>query len=88
VRVRIVINDGVKWHGLTTGFGLVRQFFCGLTGHDDGVKLQRKRMVLECARCGRVTRGWTLDGPEPEPETEQARRRKRSRFLEPARRRS
>jgi len=33
---------------------------CLMMGHDDRVRWARGRMYLECAGCGRETRGWNL----------------------------
>ena len=34
---------------------------CLLFGHDDLVRRAAGRMFLECAECGRETRGWSVD---------------------------
>jgi hypothetical protein len=33
---------------------------CVIFGHDDLVRRGAGRMYLECAQCGRMTRGWTM----------------------------
>ena len=33
---------------------------CLLMGHDDLIRHDFDRIYLECADCGRATRGWTL----------------------------
>jgi hypothetical protein len=33
---------------------------CVIFGHDDLVRRAAGRMYLECAQCGRTTRGWTM----------------------------
>jgi hypothetical protein len=39
---------------------------CVIFGHDDLVRRAAGRMYLECAQCGRMTRGWTM-GEESGP---------------------
>ena len=34
---------------------------CLLFGHDDLVRRVAGRMFMECAECGRETRGWDVD---------------------------
>ena len=38
----------------------VRQFLCGLHGHDTLRHFERGRMSLQCATCGHETAGWDL----------------------------
>jgi hypothetical protein len=76
------------WDTLAQGMAVasrhVRQACCGLTGHEDVLRLQRQRLSLSCSRCGRVTRGWDLTDPTPPPTA----RTERPRYLELARPRS
>ena len=44
----------------------VRQFLCGLHGHDALLHFERGRMSLQCTSCGFETPGWDLrTGKEP-----------------------
>jgi hypothetical protein len=36
------------------------RFKCLIVGHDDFVRRAPNRMYLECAECGRATKGWDL----------------------------
>jgi hypothetical protein len=45
----------------------LRQFICGLHGHDPMLHFDHQRMSLECATCGFETPGWELDGRRPRP---------------------
>jgi hypothetical protein len=47
----------------------VRQFICGLHGHDALLHFEQGRMSLQCTSCGYETPGWDLNGV---PESEQA----------------
>jgi hypothetical protein len=40
-------------------------FKCLMLGHDDRIRRTRERMYLECAECGRETRGWDLTQDQP-----------------------
>jgi hypothetical protein len=43
----------------------VRQFVCGLHGHDALLQFAAGRMFLRCVSCGHETPGWNLDEPSP-----------------------
>ena len=43
----------------------VRQFVCGLHGHDTLVLFEPDRMCLRCVSCGHESRGWCLADPTP-----------------------
>lgn len=43
----------------------VRQFVCGLHGHDTLLQFAADRMFLRCVSCGFETPGWSLDEPPP-----------------------
>jgi len=50
---------------MSTGFferalGQVRQFVCGLHGHDALLHFEQGRMSLQCTSCGYETPGWDL----------------------------
>jgi hypothetical protein len=49
----------------------VRQFVCGLHGHDALLHFEQERMSLQCTSCGFETPGWDLkksaEISEPEP---------------------
>lgn len=40
----------------------VRQFICGLHGHDALLHFEQGRMSLQCTSCGYETPGWDLKG--------------------------
>jgi hypothetical protein len=40
--------------------GRVRQFLCGLHGHDALLHFEHGRMSLQCTSCGYETPGWDL----------------------------
>lgn len=40
--------------------GQVRQFICGLHGHDALLHFEQGRMSLQCTSCGYETPGWDL----------------------------
>ena len=42
----------------------VRQFLCGLHGHDALLHFERGRMSLQCTSCGYETPGWDLRAAE------------------------
>ncbi|MBS1816621.1 MAG: hypothetical protein JSU08_01700 [Acidobacteria bacterium] len=45
----------------TMTFGTrVRQFVCGLHGHDSLLEFGRGRLSLKCVSCGHETPGWDL----------------------------
>ena len=61
-----VISDGY----LERGFWAmvtekVRQFICGLHGHDALLHFETGRMSLQCTSCGYETPGWDLRAEEP-----------------------
>jgi hypothetical protein len=70
------------WRFLRQAIRMVRQSLCAVRGHDDMLHLERMKMSLYCARCGRMTPGWTLDDPTPNLSPE------RTRYLELVRRRT
>jgi hypothetical protein len=45
----------------------VRQFVCGLHGHDALLQFAAGRMFLRCVSCGHETPGWNLDETPPTP---------------------
>lgn len=47
----------------------VRQFLCGLYGHDVLLHFERGRMSLQCTSCGYETPGWDLRTGEEPPQT-------------------
>jgi hypothetical protein len=40
----------------------VRQFLCGLHGHDALLHFEQGRISLQCTSCGYQTPGWDLKG--------------------------
>lgn len=49
----------------------LRQFICGLHGHDALLHFGQGRMSLQCTSCGYETPGWDVNG-EPERTTAKA----------------
>jgi len=43
----------------------LRQFTCGLHGHDRLPVFERKRIYLRCTSCDHETTGWNLDARPP-----------------------
>jgi hypothetical protein len=48
----------------------VRQFVCGLHGHDALLHFEQERISLQCTSCGYETPGWNLKASDVEPEPE------------------
>jgi len=42
--------------------GQIRQFICGLHGHDALLHFERGRISLLCSTCGHETPGWDVKG--------------------------
>ena len=42
--------------------GHVRQFLCGLHGHDALLHFEQGRISLQCTSCGYQTPGWDVNG--------------------------
>ena len=40
-------------------------FACGLTGHDQLLRFEPKRLSLQCMRCGLQTPGWEIRSSHP-----------------------
>jgi hypothetical protein len=54
----------------------VHRFTCGLGGHDLILKIESRRMALQCVSCPYETPGWTLEDkrkPRTQPEVAQWR---------------
>jgi hypothetical protein len=45
----------------------VRQFICGLHGHDALLHYEQGRIALQCTSCGYQTPGWDLKPSVAEP---------------------
>ena len=43
----------------------VRQWMCGLHGHDRLLQFERDRMFLQCVSCGHQSPGWLLTEARP-----------------------
>ena len=54
--------------------GQVRQFFCGLHGHDSLLHFGHGRMSLLCSSCGYETPGWDVKAAPPRRDGVPARR--------------
>ena len=57
---------------LARAVGQVRQFLCGLHGHDALLHFEETRMSLQCTSCGYQTPGWDLTSTQPAARTSQA----------------
>jgi hypothetical protein len=44
----------------TSAFDVVRQFVCGLHGHDALLHFETARLSMRCTTCGYQTPGWDL----------------------------
>ena len=49
----------------------MRQFICGLHGHDALLHFEQARLSLQCTSCGYETPGWDLKSPAPVAAPEQ-----------------
>jgi hypothetical protein len=96
VRVKIVVHDPTwltRWRDESNDIvslvrrGLLRlkQFACGLRGHDYALQASRRRMALHCDWCGHSTVGWEIGEATSKPKAVQS---DRARYLELLRRRS
>jgi hypothetical protein len=52
----------------------MRQFVCGLHGHDALLHFERGRISLLCASCGHESPGWDLSASASQPHEADARR--------------
>jgi len=52
----------------------VRQFLCGLHGHDALLHFEQGRISLQCTSCGYETPGWDVKAAPVRTETPQAAR--------------
>ena len=52
----------------------MRQFICGLHGHDALLHFGQGRMSLQCTSCGHETPGWDINA-EPQPQALRAKPR-------------
>lgn len=43
----------------------LRQFFCGLRGHDSVLHVERRRLMMRCTSCGHDSPGWETGGRRP-----------------------
>jgi hypothetical protein len=50
---------------LTRVFDIVRQFVCGLHGHDSLLHFETARLSMRCTNCGYETSGWDLKPARP-----------------------
>jgi hypothetical protein len=48
-----------------TLFSQMRQFVCGLHGHDTLLHFEGRHVSLVCASCGYESPGWSLPGASP-----------------------
>lgn len=49
-------------------FDIVRQFVCGLHGHDSLLHFETSRLSMRCTTCGYQTHGWDLKPAAPRPQ--------------------
>ena len=43
----------------------MKQWYCGLLGHDALMRFEKSRVCLRCTSCGHETPGWTLTHAAP-----------------------
>lgn len=58
----------------------VRQFLCAIRGHDLFLHFERRRLSVQCARCGWDSPGWTIDRCMSRPHPSEERPRVRGAF--------
>jgi hypothetical protein len=46
----------------------LRQWLCGLSGHDYLRRFERTHLGLRCTKCGHETTGWAIGRPETTPQ--------------------
>jgi hypothetical protein len=56
---------------ITRAFEQVRQFTCGLHGHDALLHFETGRLSMRCTSCGYETPGWDLKRASSTPEVVQ-----------------
>ena len=49
----------------TRAYDVVRQFVCGLHGHDALLHFETARLSMRCTTCGYETPGWDLKPARP-----------------------
>lgn len=72
--------------GLRLVLRRIGQSLCGVRGHDLVRHYERNRVALECASCGHVSPGWTVDGAGPQLRYAGDPRRHQLRPVRPVRR--
>ena len=55
------LNDGIVGRALARS----REFWCGLSGHDNLMHFEKERLYLQCASCGHESPGWELNEAPP-----------------------
>ena len=60
---------------ITRAFEQMRQFTCGLHGHDALLHFETGRLSMRCTSCGHETPGWDLKTPSAEQEVMQTKAR-------------
>ncbi len=81
-RVRHEYENGITQSGIVERALLaLRQFMCGLHGHDALLHFEQERLSLRCVSCGYETPGWDLAAREGEPVLEPTRAQERPGFL-------
>ena len=75
-------TDSVQHQGFTEASGMVarvgehvRQFICGLHGHDSLLHFADGRVSLLCSSCGHETPGWDVKSKLARRETQAPERR-------------
>lgn len=53
---------------ITQGLEQIRQFVCGLHGHDALLHFETGRLSMRCTSCGYQTPGWDLKSAPAQPE--------------------
>ena len=54
-------------------FDHIRQFICGLHGHDELPHFEPRRLSMRCTTCGHETPGWDLKPPALRPASQKPR---------------
>jgi hypothetical protein len=73
------VAAGLPDHATGSGFVRLvlwlRQFMCGLHGHDSVLHFERNRVLLRCTSCGHDSPGWQVSERRPRPRFEGDARR-------------
>ena len=68
--------DSAEYNGLMSRMGeQLRQFICGMHGHDSLLHFGEGRVSLLCSSCGHETPGWDVKGTQARREAVRPERR-------------